>query len=261
MGADPDPLRTPFPAGGVPLGSRSTAVDLSRYARWMLFEGHRGFDGLLLAPEADSPPRFYDMGWNVTARAGWLNDTRVLEHSGDIWGANTAIALAPELELGAVVLINLGAHRAEAIAQASLRALAGFDLPPPASTPWTRVPDNWALCFGAAAVLIAVYLAWYLIKIRGEFQRQERGFRWHKNWGAVVRAALLGGMAIYIAEVSLGFSAPPLSRYPTTMQTALPLLVAAVVALFLTHAVLSFAPRMRATGSVVRQTGTYSPGR
>ena len=237
------PTSDPFSGWRGSSGIKSTAVDMSRYARWMLFEGHRGFDRLLLVPEADSPLRFYDMGWNVTARTGWLSNTRVLEHSGDIWGANTAIALAPELELGVVVLINLGAHRAEAIAEAILRALAGFDLPPPAPTPWTRIPDNWALCFGAAAALIAVYLAWYFVKVRGEFQRQERGFRWHENWGAVVRAALLGGMAIYIAEVSLGFSARPLSRYPTTIQTALPLLVAAVVALFLTHAVLSFAPR------------------
>ena len=241
------PTSEPFSGWWGSSGIKSTAVDMSRYARWMLFEGHRGFDGLLLAPEADSPLRFYDMGWNVTARAGWLNDTRVLEHSGDIWGANTAIALAPELELGAVVLINLGAHRAEAIAQAILRALAALDLPPPAPTPWTRVPDNWALCFGAAAALVAVYLAWYLVKIRGEFQRQERGFRWHKDWGAVIRAALLVGMATYIVEVSLGFSARPLSRFPTTIQTALPVLVAAVVALFLTHAVLSLAPRARVT--------------
>ncbi len=245
------PTSEPFSGWWGSSGIKSTAVDMSQYARWMLFEGHRGFDGLLLATDGDSQSRFYDMGWNVTARAGWLNDTRVLEHSGDIWGANTAIALAPELELGAVVLINLGAHRAEAIAQATLRALAGLDLPPPAPTPWTRVPDNWALCFVAAGALVAVYLAWYLVKVRGQFQRRERGFRWDKNWGAVFRAALLGGMAIYIAEVSLGFSARPLSRYPTTIQTALPLLVAAVVALFLTHAVLSFSPR---TPAAARQS-------
>ena len=250
------PTSEPFSGWWGSSGIKSTAVDMSRYARWMLFEGHRGFDGLLAAPGADSPPRFYDMGWNVTTRAGWLNGTRVLEHSGDIWGANTAIALAPELELGAVVLINLGAHRAEAIARASLRALAGFDLPSPAPTPWTKVPDNWALCFAAAVAFIAVYLAWYLVKVRGEFQRQERGFRWHKNWGAVVRAALLGGMATYMAEVSLGFSARPLSRFPTTMQTALPLLVAAVVALFLAHAVLSFAPRVR----ISARQGSRVPG-
>ena len=241
------PTSEPFSGWWGSSGIKSTAVDMSRYARWMLFDGHRGFDRLLLAPDADSPLRFYDMGWSVTTRAGWLNDTRVLEHSGDIWGANTAIALAPELELGAVVLINLGAHRAQAIAQAVLRALVGLDLPPPAPIRWTRVLDNWALCFAAAAALIAVYLAWYLVKIRGEFQRQERGFRWHKDWGAVIRAALLVGMATYIVEVSLGFSARPLSRFPTTIQTALPVLVAAVVALFLTHAVLSFAPRARAT--------------
>ncbi len=243
------PTSEPFSGWWGSSGIKSTAVDMSQYAHWMLFEGHRGFDGLLLAPDGDSQSHFYDMGWNVTARAGWLNDTRVLEHSGDIWGANTAIALAPELELGAVVLINLGAHRAEAIAQATLRAMAGLDLPPPAPTPWTSVPDNWALCFVASAALIAVYLAWYVVKVRDEFNRQERRFRGLKNWGAAIRAALLGGMAAYIAEVSLGFSARPLGRFPTTIQTALPLLVAAVVALFLTHAVLSFAPRMPAAAS------------
>ena len=190
-------------------GIKSTAVDMSRYARWMLFEGHRGFGELLRTSDADSPLRFYDMGWNVAARAGWLKDTRVLQHSGDIWGANAAIALAPELQLGAVVLINLGAHRAEEIAQAILRAMAGLDLPPPAPTPWTSVPDNWALCFTLAAVFIAVYLAWYGVKIEREFHRQERCFRWQKNWGAAIRAVLLGGMAAYIAEVSLGFSARP----------------------------------------------------
>ncbi len=250
------PASEPFSGWWGSSGIKSTAVDMSRYARWMLFEGHRGFDGLLPATDADSPLRFYEMGWSVNARAGWLKDTRVLEHSGDTWGANTAIALAPELELGAVVLINLGAHRAEAIAQASLRALAGLDLPSPAATPWTKVPDNWALCFAAAAAFIAVYLVWYLVKIKGEFQRQERGFHRHKNWQAVIRAALLGGMATYIAEVSLGFSAHPLSRFPTTIQAALPLLVAAVVALFLTHAVLSFAPRVGvAAGSDSRVRG------
>ena len=243
------PTSEPFSGWWGSSGIKSTAVDMSHYARWMLFEGHRGFGGLLRASDADSPLRFYDMGWNVTAHAGWLKDTRVLQHSGDIWGANTAIALAPELELGAVVLINLGAHRAEAIAQAILRAMAGLDLPPPAPTPWTSVPDNWALCFTLAAVFIAVYLAWYLVKIEREFHRQERRFLWHTNWGAVIRAALLGGMAAYIAEVSVGFSARPLGRFPTTIQTALPLLVAAVVALFLTHAVLSFAARTPAAAS------------
>ena len=243
------PTSDPFSGWWGSSGIKSTAVDMSQYARWMLFEGHRGFDGLLLAIDGDSQSHFYDMGWNVTARAGWLNDTRVLQHSGDIWGANTAIALAPELQLAAVVLINLGAHRAEAIAQATLQAMAGLDLPLPAPTPWTSVPDNWALCFAAAAAFIAVYLAWYVIKVVGEFHRQERHFRWQKNLAAAIRAALLGGMAVYIAEVSVGFSARPLGRFPTTIQTALPLLVAAVVALFLTHAVLSFAPRTPAAAS------------
>ena len=71
-----------------------------------------------------TPP--YDLGWFVTPLASWLDGSLVLEHTGDVWGGNTAAMIAPERKLAVVVLINAGVGRAEQIARGALARAAGL---------------------------------------------------------------------------------------------------------------------------------------
>lgn len=192
-------------------GVKSSADEMARYAIASL----RTADAAWAAP--------YEMGWFVRPQAAFLGGRRVLEHSGDIWGANTAVALAPELRLGVVVLINAGVNRAGEIARGVLARAAGLPGPPPRARPFADSPDNWAICFAVAAAAIFAFLALRLRRLRLGWPRDRLG-RW--------RAALLTAMAFYLL-ILLGLRSRLLPSLPTTLQTAVPLLTAAVIALLL----------------------------
>ena len=82
----------------------------------------------------------YDLGWTVSKETEWLDDQLVLEHTGSLWGADTAVVMAPERGIGASVLVNMGTSRAGEIARAVLRSRDGTPLPEPHRT--SRMGDS-----------------------------------------------------------------------------------------------------------------------
>ena len=98
---------------------KSTARDMAGYLGWVLSTGTR----------SNSAP--YDNGWFIRRRQEWPGSPTVLEHGGDTSGGNTAAIVVPAWELAAVVLLNLGAHRAAEIARGVLARAAGLSGPPP----------------------------------------------------------------------------------------------------------------------------------
>ena len=232
-------------------GVKSTAEDMDRYIEVMLRSesGPASLDVSLvrrsLAEPADEDG--YRFGWFIDQQADWLDGARVWEHSGDIWGANSAVVLAPNRGAGVAVLINAGAHRAQAVARGVLARTLGVSAPPPAAVPWEQVPDNLAIAAGAGSMLVLLVLTAHLVRVRREFRVGKRRFHWQAGRYQVLRAALLVAMAGYlIARVFAG--ARPFEAYPTTLRAVIPLLTAAMTALLLVSATLSFAPRQRRQG-------------
>lgn len=101
---------------------KSTARDMATYLGSVLSAGgHRW-----------SEP--YDAGWFVRRRAEWPGNPLVLEHGGDTAGGNTAAVLVPAWNTAAVVLLNLGVHRAVELARGVAAKAAGLPLPRPAKS-------------------------------------------------------------------------------------------------------------------------------
>jgi CubicO group peptidase (beta-lactamase class C family) len=99
---------------------KSTAEDMARYLAFVMKAGGgRGW----------REP--YDAGWFIRRRPEWAGSPRVLEHGGDTPGGNTAVIVAPSWQMGAVVLLNVGAHRAMEIARGVLARAAGLPGSPP----------------------------------------------------------------------------------------------------------------------------------
>ena len=121
-------------------GLKSTAEDMALYMRVMLRDESGPASGAVslvrhsLSEPADADA--YRFGWFVRPQADWLNGALVWEHSGDIWGANSAVALAPGQGKGAAVLINAGAHRAQAVARGILARTLGITAPAASTAPW-----------------------------------------------------------------------------------------------------------------------------
>ena len=193
------------------------------------------------------PANGYRFGWFINQQADWLDGTRVWEHSGDIWGANSAVVLAPGRGAGVAVLINAGAHRAQAVARGVLARTFGVSAPPPATAPWQQVPDNLAMVAGAGSLLVLLVLTVHVVRVRREFRAGARRFHWQVGRYQVLRAALLVAMAGYL--IARVFAGPrPFEAYPTTLRAVIPLLTAAMTALLLVSATLSFAPRRKRQG-------------
>ncbi len=182
-------LRTATEAGW--LGAsfvKSTARDMAAFLEAALGGRVAGLE----RPERLAPP--YDAGWFVRREGGLL----VLEHSGDTWGANAALLLAPERRIGVAVLINAGVRRAMDLARAIALWRLGGSLPPPRRPPWHVVADNWAMFFAglSLAVLAALALLWG--RIRAELRRGERRWALPESLWERGRMVLLAAMAVYL---------------------------------------------------------------
>jgi CubicO group peptidase (beta-lactamase class C family) len=210
MRPSPSPLSGWHGASAV----KSSAEDMGRYLAYLLSSS--------LAARIAAQETRYDLGWNV--RAG------VLEHSGDIWGGNTAALVIPEQQLGVVVLANAGVHRALDIARGVAARMAGLAGPAAAAAPPSQDPDYWAIRLTAAAVaLLAITAAWLARIVRRPLPD---GF----SFVALIRAAGLVAMSVYLVYLVTGGAGVPPSAWPATIRIALPLLVAAVVAVLLAAA-------------------------
>ena len=127
-------------------------------------------------------------------------------------------------------MANLGTNRANRIGRAVMRRLAGLDLPKPHRTAGSESPDNWAMAFVTAAVLLfggqAAYALW--------FRRQKRAGRreWSPTILRISRSGIMAALTAGLLYALIG-GAPPLAAFPTTVKLALPLLVGATVSLLL----------------------------
>ncbi len=171
----------------------------------------------------------YDFGWRVDWAADWLDRELVLEHGGNLWGVNTAIALAPGKRAGVAVLINLGTKRARPMARSLLRYASGGQLTAAASVPLYEIPDVWATGFVASAGAVCAASVWYFMKLRRRrFEGRRRSATSAMRWG---RALLMGGLAGYLPYALYTGEGPPLVAMPASIQVALPPLVWSVSAL------------------------------
>ena len=223
---------------------KASAADMAAYMAALLDPESMDFEVLHIASnwwEQLEPD--YDLGWSVQTEAEWLDGEFVLEHTGEIWGGNTAAVLAPRRRAGVAVLTNLGTNRASRIARAVLRSRGGSQFPPPRRMSRTEIPDSWAVAFlvSAAALFFAVLTygprVWWQVR---------RGMRtWQMTGWRVARASALAGFAVALIHRASWGSDSPLGALPTTVRMALPALVASVTALLLLAATVGLAPKLR----------------
>ena len=220
---------------------RSSARDMGRYMTALLDSS-----ALPAAQSSRLPPWWgrlvpaYDLGWTVSSNTEWLDGQLVLEHTGSLWGADTAVVLAPAHAIGAAVLINMGGSRAGEIARALVRNRVGSPLPEPRRGSRLEMPDFWAKVFLAAATAIwGVLLPWGL-RLRRQFRQGAR--RWCPEKLRIVRSAALAIMALALATSPLWRSGPPSAALPTTIQTAIPTLSLSISALLASAAAAGLIP-------------------
>lgn len=185
----------------------------------------------------------YDLGWNVSESTEWLDHDLVLEHSGSLWGADTAVVLVPGRGDGATVLINRGTGRAQHIARALAASLAGRPLPRALKSSRLESPDTWAQVFLLLATFLLAGSLWYGLRVRWQLRLAAR--RWNPSRGQVARAAILAGLAIALLFSVLASTQPPLAALPSPIQTALPLLAGSVSLLLVVAGVAGLAPMRR----------------
>lgn len=183
----------------------------------------------------------YDLGWSMETEATGTEGALVLQHTGDIWGGNTAAVLVPRRRTAVAVLANLGADRTEHIARAILLSLTGSALPPPQRMSSSEIPDVWARAFVAlTAILLAAMLAYGLRVLRQVRRglRSRRLTRWR-----IARTAILLSLAVALIYTAAARSGPPFAAFPSTVKVALPMLVAGVVGLLFFAAALAVLPK------------------
>lgn len=185
----------------------------------------------------------YDLGWTVSRGTDWLDGDVVLEHTGSLWGADTATILAPSRGIGVTVLINLGTSRAGDMARAIVTSLRATPLPQPRSTDRTEIPDTWAMIFLIVSGGLAGVLIWYGSRLRREVRRGER--TWTPTAARLVRGSFLAALVVTLVARIVQGSEPPLGALPTTIQTALPALAFSVSGLLLMAAVAGLLPKVR----------------
>lgn len=189
----------------------------------------------------------YDLGWTVQEDPGWFGDGLVLEHTGKTWGSRTAALVAPQSRSAVAVLGNLGTTRSQAIARAILRSLGGEGLPAPQRANQAEIPDTWAMVLLAAAIGLGGLSGWFGWRTCRLLQSGRR--RWRLTAGRSVRSTVLGCLAVTLLY-RYHFAGPPHTAFPTTIQVALPALVASVFALLLVSAVRGLTAIPARTGEV-----------
>ena len=214
---------------------RASAADMAVYLEALLDRKPGDFEFL----HADGPwwgrlDRGYDLGWTVQEDPGWFGDGLVLEHTGKTWGGRTAAIVAPQARSAVAVLGNLGTTRSQAIARAILRSLGGEELPLPQKANRAEIPDTWAMVLFAAAIGLGGLSGWFGWRTRHQLRSGRRA--WRLTVGRVARSAVLGCLAVTLLY-RYHFAGPPHAAFPTTIQLALPALVASVFALLLVSAV------------------------
>lgn len=222
---------------------QSTAEDIGTYITVLLgATGHEvGFPALRPDWWLGLEPG-YDLGWHVHAQADWLDDELVLEHSGNIWGANTAIVLAPRRRSGVGVLANLDAGRAGPMARAILRSLGGTPLPEAeAASRWGR-PDAWAIAF--LAIAGGLLLAVAALAARAARQLRQGHRAWAPSGLRAARSICLGLLGCWLLHWHFLDPAAPPETLPTTVRQALGPLVAGTAALLLAGAAAGLVPRI-----------------
>lgn len=185
----------------------------------------------------------YDLGWNVSNETEWMDNQVVLEHTGSLWGADTAVVLAPERAIGAAVLVNMGTSRAGEIARAIVQSRDGTPLPEPRRTSRMEIPDTWARIFLMFAAAIFGVNIWYGLRVRRQVRLGARA--WNAPISRIIRAGVLVILAFILILNFYWGSEPPLPALPTTIQTALPALAASVSTLLLVAAAVGLLPRLK----------------
>ena len=185
----------------------------------------------------------YDLGWNVSNETDWMDNQVVLEHTGSLWGADTAVVLAPQRGIGAAVLVNMGTSRAGEIARAIVRSRDGTPLPEPHRTSRMEIPDTWARIFLMCAGAIFAVIIWYGLRVWRQVRLGARA--WNAPTSRIIRAGVLVILAFILILNFYWGSEPPLPALPTTIQTALPALAASVSTLLLVAAAVGLLPRLK----------------
>jgi hypothetical protein len=212
---------------------KSTASDLGRFLAAVL----SGREELTPAGMRLDPP--YDWGWFITPKAAWLDGSQVLEHTGDIWGGNTAVVMAPERRLGVAVLLNAGVDRAGEIARSVLVRAAGREGAAPRTAARINDPDFWAICFTVTSALILAGLVVWVVRLWAELRGGRRRMVWIHGWWAGARIALLLAMAGCCLMLALGDGGPPPASLPSTLRVALPFLATSFAGVLTAAAVFS----------------------
>jgi CubicO group peptidase (beta-lactamase class C family) len=184
----------------------------------------------------------YQMGWYVDHNAEWLQGDLVLEHTGFIWGANTAVVVSPRRELAAAVLINAGTTRAGPIARGLLARAAGLRGPPPERASFGSQADNWAFLIAASGAILALATAIYALRAWREWRAGRRRLQWGASRIQQIRSLLLTVMAGIIVYL-LADGVRPIASLPSSLRVAIPLLGLATAALLVLAAALGVAPR------------------
>ena len=215
--------------------ARASAADMAVYLEALLDRQPGDFEFL----HADGPwwgrlNPSYDLGWTVQEDPGWFGDGLVLEHTGKTWGDRTAAVIAPQRRSAVAVLGNLGTTRSQAIARAILLSLDGKNLPVPRKANRAERPDTWAMVLLAAAIGLSGLSGWIGWRTRHQLRSGRR--MWRPTAGRFARSAVLGCLAVTLLY-RYHFAGPPHAAFPTTIQVALPALVASVFVLLLVSAV------------------------
>ena len=188
----------------------------------------------------------YDLGWMIDPDADWLDGEVVLEHTGKIWGGQTAVVLAPRRRAGTAVLINLGTDRALGMARQILLSRLGMGEPKPARMNAWESPDNWAMAFLVSAAGLFAVAGWSGRRFALQIRSGERA--WQPGGLGIARAGLLGVLAVALVGTALQWTGPPRAALPSTVRWALPALVGSVTALLSVVASAGLAPRRGISG-------------
>ena len=176
----------------------------------------------------------YDLGWSVQEDPGWLDEDLILEHTGKIWGGHSAAIVAPRSRSAVAVLGNLGTPRARTIARAILRSLGGTKLPAARRASRWEIPDTWAIVLLAAAIVLGGLAGWMVWLTNRQLQSAER--TWQPTVWRLARSVILVTLSVTLLY-RYHWAGPPHAALPTTIQTALPMLVASVFGVLLASAI------------------------